>query len=113
MHLAPVSSLSVPSFFSALVYIRQAQTQQERSLLPSLFFSSSSRRPKKAVAPSMEIKQRAVLQNNCFWPQLHHAKESKCIKLDFKMVQCRERNGREKYLELKLKICQLKLETCN
>jgi hypothetical protein len=66
MHLAPVSSLSALSFLSASVYIRQAHTQQERSLLPSLFFSSSSRQLKKENAPSMEIEQRAVLQVNFF-----------------------------------------------
>jgi hypothetical protein len=66
MHLAPVSSPSAPSFFSTSVYIGQAQTQQERSLLPSLFFSSSSRQLKKTNAPSMEIEQRAVLQVNFF-----------------------------------------------
>jgi hypothetical protein len=66
---------------------------------PSLFFSSSSRWLKLLMVPSMEIKQRVALRFNCSKAWLHCTKERRCMKLDFEMMQCRERNDREKYLE--------------
>jgi hypothetical protein len=66
MHLAPTGSTSVPSSFSALVHEHRVQLCLWMLPPSSLFFSSSSRWLKLLMAPSMGIKQGAVLQVNYF-----------------------------------------------
>jgi hypothetical protein len=66
MHLASEVSLSLFSFFSALVHMYRVQLSLWMLPPSSLFFSSSSRLISLLMAPSMEIKQWAKLQINCF-----------------------------------------------
>jgi hypothetical protein len=75
-----------------------------RPHLSSLSFSSFSRRPKKAMAPSMGTGQGTELQINY---------KFETYKLKVEMMQCRERYSRRKYLESKFETYKLKVETCN
>jgi hypothetical protein len=109
MHLTHVSCPSAPfSFLYFGAWTPGATTLEDAPSLFSLllFFFLINLATDDAINGD-RVKLNTSRQLLC------HAKERRCVKIEFEIMQCRERYGREKYLNANVETYKLKLKTYN